>query len=66
MRRSGRSPPAYPGFGDADGTGAAAEFAWPGDVAVDGMGNVYVADTYNESIRHPQDYSGRRVVTNLP
>ena len=42
---------AYPGFGDADGNGAAAEFAWPGDVVVDSSGNVYVADTFNNSIR---------------
>ena len=41
----------YPGWGDADGNGAAAEFAWPNGVAVDGTGTVYVADTYNQSIR---------------
>jgi sugar lactone lactonase YvrE len=42
---------AYPQFGNADGTGAAAQFAWPNGVAVDSSGNVYVADTQNETIR---------------
>jgi sugar lactone lactonase YvrE len=34
-----------------DGTGAAARFNGPRGVAVDGAGNVYVADTYNSTIR---------------
>lgn len=43
-------------FGDTDGTGPnvgtnAARFYAPGGVAVDGSGNVFVADTYNHSIR---------------
>jgi sugar lactone lactonase YvrE len=38
-------------FGSADGTGSAARFDGPGGVAVDGSGNVYVADTYNGTIR---------------
>jgi sugar lactone lactonase YvrE len=38
-------------LGSADGTGSAARFDHPGGVAVDGFGNVYVADTYNETIR---------------
>ncbi|HUL53452.1 MAG TPA: immunoglobulin domain-containing protein [Opitutaceae bacterium] len=37
--------------GSADGTGTAARFAAPADLAVDGAGNVYVADTDNHTIR---------------
>ena len=37
--------------GSADGTGAAARFDSPSGVAVDGSGNVFVADTYNNTIR---------------
>jgi sugar lactone lactonase YvrE len=37
--------------GSADGTGSAALFNYPEGVAVDGTGNVYVADTYNDTIR---------------
>ena len=37
--------------GSADGTGAAARFRGPVAVAVDGAGNVYVADTGNATIR---------------
>ena len=37
--------------GSADGTGAAARFSLPNGVAVDGAGNVYVADTGNDTIR---------------
>jgi sugar lactone lactonase YvrE len=38
-------------LGSADGTGSAALFAGPSSVAVDSSGNVYVADTYNNTIR---------------
>jgi DNA-binding beta-propeller fold protein YncE len=38
-------------MGSADGTGAAASFYHPYGVAVDGSGNVYVADTDNNTIR---------------
>jgi hypothetical protein len=37
--------------GNMDGTGAAARFNGPFGIAVDGAGNVYVADAYNSSIR---------------
>ena len=37
--------------GSTDGTGSAARFDHPEGVAVDGAGNVYVADTYNDEIR---------------
>jgi NHL repeat len=37
--------------GNADGTGAAAQFNNPIGVACDSAGNVYVADTYNHCIR---------------
>jgi hypothetical protein len=37
--------------GSADGTGSAAQFAGPEDAAVDSAGNVYVADTGNDTIR---------------
>jgi hypothetical protein len=37
--------------GSDDGTGSAAKFCLPEGVAVDSLGNVYVADTYNYTIR---------------
>jgi len=37
--------------GSADGTGAAARFNVPSGVAVDSAGNVYVADSFNHTIR---------------
>ena len=39
------------GGGSADGAGGAARFAGPSGVAVDSAGNVYVADTGNDTIR---------------
>ena len=50
---AGTPPPSEqsaPG-GSADGTGAAAQFWDPSGVAVDSVGNVYVADTDNDTIR---------------
>lgn len=37
--------------GSSDGIGVVARFRNPSGVAVDGAGNVYVADTFNETIR---------------
>ena len=37
--------------GYTDGTGTSAQFKYPTGVAVDGAGNVYVADQYNHRIR---------------
>ena len=39
------------GYGSADGTGVAARFSGPNNVAVDAVGNVYVADVNNNTIR---------------
>ncbi|MGA8147303.1 MAG: NHL repeat-containing protein [Gallionellaceae bacterium] len=38
-------------YGSADGTGAAASFYHPNGIATDSVGNVYVADTWNNTIR---------------
>jgi uncharacterized repeat protein (TIGR01451 family) len=37
--------------GSADGSGSAARFDYPAGIAVDSVGNLYVADTYNYTIR---------------
>jgi probable HAF family extracellular repeat protein len=37
--------------GSADGTGSAARFSYPAGLAVDGLGNVYVADHGNDTVR---------------
>jgi NHL repeat len=37
--------------GSADGTNRAARFNYPGGIAVDSATNLYVADTYNDTIR---------------
>src|SRR5438874_3911355 len=37
--------------GSTDGTGSVARFYYPHGVATDSSGNVYVADTYNHTIR---------------
>src|SRR5208283_2790941 len=38
-------------LGSADGTGSAARFDAPDGLAVDGSGNLYVADSWNKTIR---------------
>ena len=38
-------------YGSADGTGTGASFSYPVGVAVDASGNVYVADTQDDTIR---------------
>jgi sugar lactone lactonase YvrE len=38
-------------IGSTDGTGAAARFAFPRGLAVDGSGNLYVADSGNDTVR---------------
>jgi hypothetical protein len=60
-------------FGNADGTGSVARFSNPSGVAVDCAGNLYVADTYNNTIRkgYPaliivkSGFGGRQFVVNL-
>lgn len=37
--------------GSANGTGAAASFNGPQGIALDASGNIYVADTYNDTVR---------------
>ena len=37
--------------GTADGTGSGARFNFPNDLAIDGNGNLYVADEFNHTIR---------------
>ena len=89
--RFGRSRPAWGGqhlgrtgrelHGSADGTGSDARFYRPTGVAVDSAGNVYVADTDNNTIRKgvftayaptnpvpytPPPMNGQLVVTLLP
>ena len=51
-----------PTFGHVDGAGSAAQFQAPGGVAVDGNGNVYVADVLDYDIR---EISPSGVVTTL-
>jgi DNA-binding beta-propeller fold protein YncE len=37
--------------GSVDGTGTSAQFNEPMGLAVDGSGNIFVADTFNNTIR---------------
>jgi sugar lactone lactonase YvrE len=49
--------------GSTDGTGSSTRFYYPAGVAVDGSGNVYVADTNNNSIRISGLFSGPVITT---
>ena len=51
--------------GSADGIGSAARFNFPQGVAVDGAGNVYVADTENNTIRKVIPVGTNWMVTTL-
>ncbi len=52
-------------FGSADGTNSAARFAYPSGVAVDSVGNLYVADNDNFTIRKMTPVGTNWVVTTL-
>jgi hypothetical protein len=56
-----RDPDGIPFYGSADGTGSTARFYSPQGVAVDSAGNVYVADTFNHTIR--RGYPTPRILT---
>ena len=51
--------------GTDDGTGSTARFNYPGGVAVDSAGNLYVADTANHTIREVTPDGTNWVVTTL-
>ena len=53
------------GYGSADGTNSAARFASAEGVAVDTNGNMYVADTINNTIRKVTPVGTNSVVTTL-
>jgi hypothetical protein len=53
------------GYGSADGTNGAAQFAFPSSAAVDSAGNLYVADTVNCTIREVTPVGTNWVVTTL-
>ncbi len=52
-------------YGFTDGAGKAARFCFPGGVAVDSAGNLYVADTYNDTLRKVTPAATNWVVTTL-
>ncbi len=51
--------------GSTDGTNSAARFNIPDDLAVDGAGNLYVADTLNDTIRMVTPIGTNWVVTTI-
>ena len=51
--------------GSTDGTNAAARFKSPYGIAVDGLGNLFVADTYNQIIRKVTPVGMNWVVTTI-
>ena len=53
------------GIGSLDGAGSAARFYQPGGVAVDGSGNIYVADTYNDTIRKVSSFGQVTTIAGL-
>jgi len=53
-------------IGTADGTGTGARFDGPAGVAVDGSGNVYVADTYSDTIRKVTPAGAVTTIAGLP
>jgi hypothetical protein len=56
----------HPGSpGSADGIGSAARFNYPSGIGVDSAGIVYVADTYNNTIRKLTPVGTNWVVTTL-
>jgi len=52
-------------FGSADGTNGAAQFEAPAGIAVDASGNLYVADTDNQTIRMVVPMGTNWVVTTI-
>jgi hypothetical protein len=52
-------------FGSADGTNSDALFFWPGGIAVDAAGSLYVADSHNNTIRKITPVGPDWVVTTI-
>jgi sugar lactone lactonase YvrE len=51
--------------GSADGTNGVAQFNYPAGITVDAAGNLYVADTYNDTIRRVVHVGTNWVVTTI-
>jgi len=52
-------------IGNANGTNSAAQFYYPAGIALDSQGNVYVADSYNSTIRRIAPSGTNWVVTTV-